>query len=645
MDQFVDSKRGEGLQHSDGTFTLNQERAREQVKRFLVAHPGAYCLKVVQAAVQSNAESIDITVGRNDLTIQFPSTDPELNDPQKVWHALDDAVNLPHSALRDLAVAINGALDGPELKLRWETPLGSLVCDPKPRLDPHRSEVPRLVLTRRRPLRAWWMGSLFRKETEILEARCQYCPASILVDGRPLTKPPSQVLWTNHLGLEKPGPLLESPLPGQGLRLSEEHADLYTEVEGASTRVRQGDLPYGLAELALIRLGRPWQSHLARGLLQVDLDWEGSGTLIPVAHGVALEPITDCDLGHPGVTVTVEASHLRRDLSEFQLVQGQEFETFVQALQKEVRSVLCLVTEKDLRLALSEAKIPPSRSLPWVGDLHYWLQNHTEYQPDSLLDLTRQCWPQNKVLLAPEIPEKKAQVAQSVHANHLLPGEPIIALYDDTVFGSAKVGFVVTPYRFCWKDRLTPARYVLFKDLMPDSLKLEGGQIRLMGESLFFATGLERCLARFFARAKSLASEPPTVLSEQAEHFRSLCARTLGAQRGLHYAPHIPGNLLAAARTAYQSSLPGEWMPVVLHDDTVFGSGDNGFILALEGVAWKSLMEAPRSLTWAEIKGRQIEATDKGVKLGEDLLWLSAEELRPLATSLFQQLCATAEIP
>ena len=53
---------------------------------------------------------------------------------------------------------------------------------------------------------------------------------------------------------------------------------------------------------------------------------------------------------------------------------------------------------------------------------------------------------------APDIPPAKEAAARAAHAAHLPESEPVLVLYDDTAFGSAKNGFVITAERICWKN-------------------------------------------------------------------------------------------------------------------------------------------------------------------------------------------------
>jgi hypothetical protein len=72
--------------------------------------------------------------------------------------------------------------------------------------------------------------------------------------------------------------------------------------------------------------------------------------------------------------------------------------------------------------------------------------------------------------LCPTIPPKKEKTARLVHSAHLSLRELVLALYDDTVFGSASDGFVITSRRLCWKNAADRPRAVEWRDLDPESM-------------------------------------------------------------------------------------------------------------------------------------------------------------------------------
>ena len=69
----------------------------------------------------------------------------------------------------------------------------------------------------------------------------------------------------------------------------------------------------------------------------------------------------------------------------------------------------------------------------------------------------------DSMYLCPNIPCKKELAARAVHARHLPSDERVLALFDDTVFGSGEDGFVITSQRVCWKNVRGRAHMLLWQ--------------------------------------------------------------------------------------------------------------------------------------------------------------------------------------
>jgi hypothetical protein len=93
---------------------------------------------------------------------------------------------------------------------------------------------------------------------------------------------------------------------------------------------------------------------------------------------------------------------------------------------------------------------------------------------DSVLALLKQHFAgADSMYLRPTIPTKKEINARNVHAAHLPTSEYILALYDDTVFGSAEDGFVITSRRVCWKNISARPHMIEWANVDPDRLWCE----------------------------------------------------------------------------------------------------------------------------------------------------------------------------
>jgi hypothetical protein len=107
----------------------------------------------------------------------------------------------------------------------------------------------------------------------------------------------------------------------------------------------------------------------------------------------------------------------------------------------------------------------------------------------AILGLLRQHFGvDDSLYLAPTIPTKRELGARRAHGAHLPSNERILALYDDTVFGSGEDGFVVTAQRLCWKNIQGEARAIEWRFLDPESV-IPYGRKLYVADSLIEISG------------------------------------------------------------------------------------------------------------------------------------------------------------
>lgn len=85
---------------------------------------------------------------------------------------------------------------------------------------------------------------------------------------------------------------------------------------------------------------------------------------------------------------------------------------------------------------------------------------------------------------APEIPSSKEKNARETHKRVLERDEKILALYDDTVFGGADDGFVLTAKRLCWKNIMEDPQSLRWDEIDPDQVDWNDDAVVLMGHEL-----------------------------------------------------------------------------------------------------------------------------------------------------------------
>jgi len=84
--------------------------------------------------------------------------------------------------------------------------------------------------------------------------------------------------------------------------------------------------------------------------------------------------------------------------------------------------------------------------------------------------------------------------------------------------------------------------------------------------------------------------------------------------RGWHDAPQIPLHLEQAARRVL--AIPPEETLCVLYDDTLFATGENGFVLTPHRICWKAMGEASVSLLRTSLRTRDVYAKANRVFVG-----------------------------
>lgn len=100
----------------------------------------------------------------------------------------------------------------------------------------------------------------------------------------------------------------------------------------------------------------------------------------------------------------------------------------------------------------------------------------------------------------------------------------------------------------------------------------------------------------------------------------AIARRHIGMVVGVFYAPAIPPEKEATARFAHDLHLPDDEAILVLHDGTVFGSAEEGFLVTRERLCWKNPWERARQIAWRDLDPRAISReVGKVVLTGGDI--------------------------
>jgi hypothetical protein len=85
------------------------------------------------------------------------------------------------------------------------------------------------------------------------------------------------------------------------------------------------------------------------------------------------------------------------------------------------------------------------------------------------------------------------------------------------------------------------------------------------------------------------------------EGIVALAGEHLAGRNGVFIAPHIPARKEKNARAIHAATLPPDEPIAALYDDTLFGAGDDGWLITPERICWRNFTEEPVMLPWSEI--------------------------------------------
>lgn len=249
---------------------------------------------------------------------------------------------------------------------------------------------------------------------------------------------------------------------------------------------------------------------------------------------------------------------------------------------------------------------------------------------ESIVDLAwRRVGLLPEIFITPGIPPRKESTVRSLYQ---IPGdEPVLVLLDDTAWGSAKDGAVLTPSRLCWRDMMSQACQRPWEALKPEAVvETDAGEVSVEGEpiSLDLVPCEHRSTLAAFLR-EVIAAEAPAPfhpfrggglelgyrdgpLERRAlveDRILGLAHAYLGEDSETYCSPNIPERKLKSVAQAHALCLPDEERILVVHDATVFGSAEEGFVLTGRRLCWKNLGEHPRQIPWPYLSAGDVQLT------------------------------------
>ncbi|MBI3925982.1 MAG: hypothetical protein HY319_10615 [Armatimonadetes bacterium] len=351
LEAFLQEQR-QGRVESQGHFTVALEKARTKLQQYQLADPSFYLLKVFQAAVRAGARRVDARLTTDQVWLWFGCDQPPFAF-EELPVGLTNVLSLPDSALRHLAIGMNASLAADPWEVVWACwgprggnalaigPDGLITVQdpPRPRGLPDR---PHCYQFRLHKKRTSWIFSETSAEHAALVDRCAYAPVDVYVDNRKLEfrwRSRAQALWMN--GLTEPFYLAER---------------LEADPDGRLRMLLPPLRGYKRKGSALIRLGRDQETFFlqspeplesrqvtCRAAYAIPVCLDGVSAVTFLRDGVLLESrAVPCG---GGMQAILPGDSLQLDLSEFKLVEDDNYKRLVQQARQAWSEMLQAVGE------------------------------------------------------------------------------------------------------------------------------------------------------------------------------------------------------------------------------------------------------------------------------------------------------------
>jgi len=134
----------------------------------------------------------------------------------------------------------------------------------------------------------------------------------------------------------------------------------------------------------------------------------------------------------------------------------------------------------------------------------------------------------------------------------------------------------------------------------------------------------------------SINMDEDSILAMLRQHF------TL-SDSALYLAPAIPPKLERGARKVHGASLQPSERILALYDDTVLGTGEDGFVVTSRRLCFKNINGKAFAIEWAELDPESMVADDRKLTIGNASIQISGEaETIALAEAAFYVLAVSA---
>ncbi len=225
----------------------------------------------------------------------------------------------------------------------------------------------------------------------------------------------------------------------------------------------------------------------------------------------------------------------------------------------------------------------------------------------------------------PKVIKKMGQAVQSYA--QLLPGEIPLIVYDNTAFGSAKDGCLLTNKRICIKNPFAkPQSYSyhsvsvielkgIAKELFINGFEVTTTMLTADDAKIKFCAMLNR-IRNDLAEANIRAEEDPAPVENSFSYSeltgnlleRSIMGSDLSRKLFLYEKGPKNEKKFQNAFSAYALLQPDE-IPMFLYDDTAFGSAKQGLLVSSSAVYVRNTMSQGVRFRWEDIQAIELRGT------------------------------------
>ena len=110
------------------------------------------------------------------------------------------------------------------------------------------------------------------------------------------------------------------------------------------------------------------------------------------------------------------------------------------------------------------------------------------------------------------------------------------------------------------------------------------------------------------------------------EAVLALVRRHFDGIDAMYLCPTVPGKKELAARSVHARHLPSNERVLALFDDTVFGLGDDGFLVTSQRLCWKNEGGRPQMIEWQHVDPDRMYRDRNQLVLGTGAIQVSGDE-------------------